>query len=167
MHRSPSMLGQLSETKQLPFLLKASRCGGTEDDVVKFEFDCWKLNLSFNPASFTFFADVVAVYVMHWYLLGTVVLISHHVQWKEMKGVFVDHKWCSNAMRGPRRSCLFTRPCPFKHTPTRHAPQSSMRMLHRILNGEVGHRKTYSLTMRQEKSLARQGTICVYMYIQG
>lgn len=80
-----------------------------------------------------------------------------------MKGVFVDHKWCSNAMRGPRRSCLFTRPCPFKHTPTRHAPQSSMRMLHRILNGEVGYRKTYSLTMRQEKSLARQGTIYIYI----
>ena len=82
-----------------------------------------------------------------------------------MKGVLVDHKWCSNAIRGPRRSCLFTRPCPFKHTPTRHAPQSSMRMLRRILNGEVGYRKTYSLTMRQEKSLTRQGTICVYIYI--
>ena len=48
------MLGQLSETKQLPFLLKASRCGGTEDDVVKFDFDCWMLNLSSKPILYIF-----------------------------------------------------------------------------------------------------------------
>lgn len=164
MQRSPSMLGQLSETKQLPFLLKASRCGGTEDDVVKFEFDCWKLNLSFNPASFTFFADVVAVYVIHWYLLGTVVLISHHVQWKEFLLTKNDVRMQCAVHAGPVYSQGLVHSSTPRQDTRRKAPCGCFT---EFWIGKVGYRKTYSLIVRQEKSLARQGTICVYMYIQG